>query len=121
MTRVELPTASALRSFAAALVAENGLSVTAREIGVRPSGLSYFLDGGAPRRATLRRLQDWYVRTVAAAPNSIPDPESLALALLLRGVPEAEREQTRKAVLVAIAHAFERARTPPPSWLRESG
>lgn len=111
--------ADALRAFAATRVASDGLGQVARAIGVPKSGLKYFLEGATPRRPTLRKFQDWYLRvTLEGIPSSEASAEAAALAFLLRDLPEPLRPEAYRRALALWGELFDVARLPQPLWLR---
>lgn len=117
--RSELPHVDALRAFAAARVAAEGLNRTARDIGVRAYGLRYFLEGGKPHRATLRKLQDWYLRTVAESSDRLGgEAEEVALNILVRDVPAGQRAQALRLSVGLYEQLFDTLGIPRPPWLR---
>lgn len=111
--------ADALRAFAATRVASEGLGQVARAIGVPKSSLKYFLEGGVPRRPTLRKLQDWYLLvTLEGISASGASAEAAALAFLLRDLPEPLRHEAYRRALALWGEMFDAARLPQPLWLR---
>jgi hypothetical protein len=82
------------------------------------TGLMAFVDGGEPRPGTLRKLQAWYVKHAAELGPVDEDAIHAALAVLLDGVPEEEKEEGRRRILAAIRETYRAGKTPPPSWLK---
>ena len=107
-----------LRSHAAGAVAAGSLRGCAREIGMSAPGLQHFLDGGLPRRPTLRKLAEWYsLRQVGRAERS-PMAPLVGLALLVEPLADAEARRAASAEMVEIAHARYLAEgRDAPAWL----
>jgi hypothetical protein len=100
-------------------VSEHGLGHVARDIGLPKSGLKYFLEGTSPRRPTLRRLENWYLRVTAErVSGSSDEPEAIALAFLLRDLPDGLRPDAEQRALALWGEFFDSARLPRPVWLR---
>jgi hypothetical protein len=79
-------------------------------------GLRNFLEGGKPRRATFRKLSEWYVREAAATGTVSDETAQAALAVLLNGVPSGGRQDAAQIVLNAIREAHETNGAPLPAW-----
>ena len=128
-----------LRELIRARLAEGSIRGVAREIGMPPNGLTYFLEGGAPREATLRKLEAWFIAEAArriaefhrlegwflqAAARTSLDPGTevaeAALSVLARHLP-APQQAAAQARLVALVEELSReAGVPSPPWLRVS-
>ena len=77
----------------------------AREIGITPMGLRYFLlNQGKQQARTVRKLNEWYVRRMATRPPEGEDEARAALTILAGFYPEAERFR----VLSGFLDSFER-------------
>jgi hypothetical protein len=118
--RSQPPGVAALRAFAAARVGTDGMRATARDIGIQPSGLQYFLDGGKPHARTLRTLEDWYFR-VADGENGGWDEETALIALgsLVRGLPVHRRAEAVRRSVAFYRELYRSLGTSPPRWLPE--
>jgi hypothetical protein len=90
----------------------------ARASGLSDQGLRYFLDGGEPRAGTLRKLTEWYVPEAAGAGELDASTAYAALSLLLDGLPEPQRSDTRRVFLDAIRDAYNATGRPVPDWLQ---
>lgn len=113
------PTVDQLRAFAATRVEACGLRSVAREVGVEPNGLKYFLAGGAPRSTTRRKFEDWYLRTTAATGEGAQgDTEAIALSVLVRDVPPAGREEAFRRAVAFYQQLYDEMELPRPRWLR---
>lgn len=119
-SRTEVPGVSVIRAFAAARSATTGVRATARAIGVRQSGLQYFLDGGKPHARTLRKLEDWYLQAAAEEVQGTGDVELVALQILLRGVPASKRADAIGRTATFYAELYEALGTTQPQWLKEA-
>ena len=117
--RSQPPGVATLRAFAAARVGADGMRATARVVGIRPSGLQYFIDGGKPHAGTLRKLEDWYLRTVDVEDVSFGDMELVALGVLVRGLPVHRRDEAVRRSLAFYRDLYQSLGTTPPGWLSE--
>ncbi len=93
------------------------MRATARDVGLRPSGLQYFIDGGKPHAATLRKLEDWYLRNVNRQEVSDGDMELVAMGILVRGLPVHRRGEAMHRTLAFYRDLYLSLGTTPPSWL----
>ena len=111
-----------LRELAVTRVEATSLRQVAREVGVTAMGLRYFLDGGEPRPATRRKLEEWFVQQMSneGGDNSVGEAELAALALLERDVPAGRRAGARSRVVSAFEEIFDTAKLPHPGWLRKA-
>jgi hypothetical protein len=117
-----IPAVGALRAYVAARVAADGLRRTAHAIGLRPSGLRYFLEGGEPRQATRRKLENWYLSVAATHPDrSDVEAEMLALRVLVRDLPASVRSEGLNRSLHFYRDLYDSLGTPRPPWLRAPG
>lgn len=106
------------RQAAQRAVDATSLRHVAREIGLSPTGLQHFLQGGEPYAKSLQKLGDWYIRRAATAGHGAErDTVEAALTLLLLSLPDADRGAVREQVLAVLREAHERTGTPPPDWL----
>lgn len=116
-----LPSVGRLREVAAGRVEATSLRRVARAVGITPMGLRYFLDGGEPRPATRRKLEEWFVREAAnRGRDTHTEAELAALALLERDVSARSRSEVRARVLAVYEEAFNSAQIPRPSWLERA-
>lgn len=118
-----------VREILAGRVEAGSLRSVAAEIGVTPSGLRYFLDGGKVYLPTLRKLEDWYLKYLAeqalgdeglseSASGEDPlDAEDLALWILLRNLPKDLREEGLLRSLGFYSDLYDRFDVPLPDWL----
>lgn len=106
-----------LRELLAARVGASSIRSVAKEVGLPPNGLSYFLEGGSPRTATVRKLEAWYVRE-AARTEGQPSPESgrAALEILSRYVPPGSRKEARVRMTTLLDELCREADVPSPEW-----
>ena len=106
-----------LRELLAARVEASSIRSVAKEVGLPPNGLNYFLEGGSPRTATVRKLEAWYVRE-ASRREGQPTSEAgfAALTILARYVPPAARNQARTRITTLIGELCREADVPVPVW-----
>ena len=111
-----------LRELAATRVEATSLRQVAREVRVTAMGLRYFLNGGDPRPATRRKLEDWFIQQVGReqGEDSEGEAELGALALLERDVPAGRRASARARVVSVFEEIFDAAKLPHPGWLQQA-
>lgn len=107
-----------IREAVARAAASTSLRAVARASDLSDRGLQHFLDGGTPRQGTLRKLTEWYVREAASAGGLDADTAHAALSLLLDGLPEPQRSDTRCVFLDAIHDAYRATGRQVPAWLK---
>jgi hypothetical protein len=90
----------------------------ARDSGLSERGVRYFVSGGTPRPATLRKLTEWYIREAASAGELDATTVDAALSLLLGDMPEPQRTETRTALVDDIRWGYKQAGRAPPAWLK---
>lgn len=113
---------SRLRDLLAARVDAHSIRSVAREVGLPPNGLKYFLDGGTPRSGTRRKLEAWYLLEVVRPTASLECEEGrAALEILLRVLPPARRDIAKSRMLALLVSLCEEAGSPCPEWLRNPG
>lgn len=109
---------SRLRDLLASRVEAGSIRSVAREVGLPPNGLDYFLKGGEPRAANRRKLEQWYVREAAHGTDGVDgEAGEAALEILLRVLPPAYRKEGRERVLMVLKELCGEGRIKPPSWL----
>lgn len=108
---------SRLRDLLAQCVEADSIRGVAREVGLPPNGLKYFLEGGVPRQATRRKLEAWFVRRAARGAASDSDAGRAALSILVRCLPPAHRGAAQDRVAALIRELCEQAGSPAPAWL----
>ncbi|WP_420129177.1 hypothetical protein [Longimicrobium sp.] len=92
----------------------------AREIGMSPSGLQKFLEGGMPYTKTIHRLRLWYLQHAGNAGNSITHDEALAaLRVLVHDLPPSTRAETMEAMAGCVGQGYVRIRRAVPAWVAE--
>lgn len=95
------------------------LRAVAAEIGMSHSGLFSFLQGGEPRPATLKKLQQWYMRHRADIESAHAASAKVALDVLLEGVAEDRQQGVRAQILSAVRAAYEQSGLPIPEWMQD--
>lgn len=119
--RNQRPGLSVLRAHAASQIAQHGLRATARAIGMRPFGLQYFLDGGTPRSPTLKKLEDWYIHSIASAsPREGERIPLVALEILVRDLPPRRRVEGMRRSLSFFKDLYKSLGTDAPDWLQKA-
>jgi hypothetical protein len=94
------------------------LRAAAREIGMSPSGLMKFLDGGTPYTKTIHRLRRWYVQHVGDAREELSEDEAhAALSVLVHDLPPGTRTQTMAAMVECVEQSYARTRRDVPAWV----
>ena len=99
-------------------VSASSLRVAAVEVGLSWKGIDKFLAGSTPHRATVRKFTDWYLRW-SAAEAEVPSPETVeaALAVIVRHLPPAHRDEAAAAAMAAVRKVGESHGQTPPAWL----
>ncbi len=94
------------------------LRSVAREIGITPMGLHYFLLGqGKQQASTVRKLNEWYVRRMATRPPEGEDEARAALTILAAYYPQAQRLRALNRVLDSMEREFRDSGMETPAWL----
>jgi hypothetical protein len=102
-----------LREAAQARVDASSRRAVAREIGIQPRGLEWFLEGANPYQKTLEKLLRWYREQFEEAEGP-PISGSEALRVLLRAVPPADRPEAAKDIETLLRRVHDRARVEMP-------
>ncbi|HEX5872393.1 MAG TPA: hypothetical protein VFY65_18315 [Longimicrobium sp.] len=108
----------AIRDATARAVASTSLRSVARDMGMTAMGLRAFLHGGDPRAATLRKLNEWYVREAARTREVSAETVEAALIILLDFFPEDKAGELRRRLLDVLRTAHQENGTDPPRWLK---
>lgn len=96
------------------------LRSVAREIGVTPMGLRYFLlNQGKLQARTVRKLNEWYVRRMATRPPEGEDEARAALTILAGYYPQAQRSRVLNGLLDSMEREFRDSGMEPPAWLQK--
>jgi hypothetical protein len=125
-----------LRELLRTRVEAGSIRGVAGEIGMPPNGLSYFLEGGAPREATLRKLEAWFLAEATrrltecrklegwflqavdrAAPEPSEEAAEVAVSILTRGLPRSLQKGARARIIALVEELCEEAGVTRPSWL----
>jgi hypothetical protein len=110
---------SRLRDLLAARVETCSIRSVAREVGLPPNGLDYFLKGGEPRTANRRKLEQWFVQQAAQGTGSVgAEAGDAALDVLLRVLPPASREEGRDRLVKTLRELCTEAGVHPPAWVK---
>ena len=105
-----------LRAAAADRVEATSLRGVAREIGISPPGLSYFLEGTSPHTRTLEKIRAWHHRQVG--PNGTSAVTACtALFQLVAHLPHDERGAAIRMILTIVAALHRNRGTQGPPWL----
>jgi len=107
-----------IREAARLAVETQSLRAVAREIKLSPMGLRNFLDGREPYSATRRKLNAWFVEHAATRPEYDEPAVRASLAVLLEGIPEAQRDAVARALLEWVESAYAQNGARPPAWLK---
>lgn len=107
----------AIRKRAALAVSKLGLRPVARQIGVTPMGLSYFLEGRNPQTQTLRKLNEWMVRHARDLPDYSTAAVASGMELFLENLPAAVREAAAGKILDVLEDLHRRHDADRPAWL----
>ena len=109
-----------LRENVAIRVQATSLRSVARQVGMSPSGLEKFLQGGVPYTASRRKLLEWWSRERHRVISELTaDGVAGALGRLVRDLP-ADRQEPAMAELVATLRTVYAGQDGPfPPWLDE--
>jgi hypothetical protein len=116
---MERPSIDVLREGARRDAESTNLRIVAADVGMSARGLLKFLDGSAPRAATLRKLRDWYVRRAASQGEVTLDTALAALTVLLDGIPVDEMRDCTTRLLEAVRENHRETGTKEPDWVRK--
>jgi hypothetical protein len=109
-----------LREAVTIRVQATSLRSVARQVGMSPSGLDKFLNGGMPYQKSRRKLFDWLhrERNNLGADLTV-DGIAAALASLVRDLPPDRRERALHALLDTLRGLYESNMESAPRWLGE--
>ena len=112
-----------LRRALLAHVDSTSLRHVARQVGMSPTGLQKFMDGGEPYAATRRKLERWFVLHGPARGEAglRGDSALTILRVLVQDLSPARHRATMERLLGALEEAYAAARVDPPAWLAELG
>lgn len=114
------PFLARVRDVLVARVDGTSLRQVAREVGVTPTGLQYFLDGGDPQERTRRKLEAWYLWSEAGLELGVDAGlEALALDVLVRGLPPGERGRAAMGALAYFERVYADAGQAVPAWVAD--
>jgi hypothetical protein len=111
------PSVHVLRESVRRAVAASSLRAVADQIGLSHRGVRLFVLGSVPRKSTLRKLREWYVRRGAEMHQVSEETVAAALEVLLGGVPEKIRREAERAVLEVVRQAHSEAGLRQPDWI----
>ena len=97
------------------------LRQVSRMVGMSPTGLQTFLDGGHPYSATRRKLERWYVmHGPGRLPSTLRGDSAFAiLRVLVQDLSPARHRPTMEMLLESMEEAYTAARLPRPRWLTD--
>ncbi len=94
------------------------LRQVAREVGITPMGLRYFLlNQGKQQARTVRKLNEGYVRRMATRPPKGEEEARAALTILAGFYPQAERFRVLTGLLDSMEREFRDSGMEAPEWL----
>lgn len=109
-----------LREAVTIRVQATSLRAVARQVGMSPSGLDKFLNGGMPYQKSRRKLFDWLHRERGNLGADLTvDAMAAALASLVRDLPPDRREISLHAVLGTLQDLYATHSESAPAWLTE--
>ena len=106
-----------IREAARLAVETQSLRAVARDIKLSPMGLRNFLDGREPYSATRRKLNAWFVEYAASRPEYDASAVRASLAVILEGIPEAQRDAVARELLGFVDQAYAANGARAPTWL----
>ncbi|HEX2208290.1 MAG TPA: hypothetical protein VHG93_11460 [Longimicrobium sp.] len=109
-----------LREAVTIRVQATSLRSVARQVGMSPSGLDKFLNGGMPYQKSRRKLFDWLnrERNNLGADLTV-DGIAAALGSLVRDLPPDRRERAIHALLDTLHVLYREHAETAPNWLSE--
>jgi hypothetical protein len=109
-----------LREAVTIRVQATSLRSVARQVGMSPSGLDKFLNGGMPYQKSRRKLFDWLhrERNNLGADLTV-DGVAAALGSLVRDLPPDRRERALTSLLETLRTLYETNTDTAPRWLGE--
>lgn len=111
---------SRLREAVTIRVQATSLRSVARQVGMSPSGLDKFLNGGMPYQKSRRKLFDWLHRERANLGADLTvDAIAAALGALVRDLPPDRREPSLHALLGTLQELYATHSESAPAWLTE--
>jgi len=109
---------AAIREAARLAVEAGSLRAVARAVGLSPMGLRNFIHGREPYSATRRKLNAWFLEHGQKRPEHAEATARAALAALLEGIAEPERDAAARELLRAVAGIYAERGARAPGWLR---
>jgi hypothetical protein len=111
-----------LRAAVRAYAEDVGFRTAADSVGMSLGGLHAFIGGTDPHERTIRKLQAWHVATAAERGAEVTgELARSALAVLVRHLPEGERDAAIRGMLADLRKRTDAANAPMPQWLRKPG
>jgi hypothetical protein len=96
----------------------SSLRAVAGEIGMSPMGLRAFILGdNKPQDRTVRKLNAWHARRVAARQSEGEDEARSALIVLAGFFPSADRPRVLRNLIGQMEREFRDSGMAPPLWL----
>jgi hypothetical protein len=109
-----------LREAVTIRVQATSLRSVARQVGMSPSGLDKFLQGGMPYQKSRRKLFDWLHREHDnLGADLTADGIAAALTSLVRDLPPERRERALNSLLDTLQGLYENHAELAPAWLGE--
>lgn len=109
-----------LREAVTIRVQATSLRSVARQVGMSPSGLDKFLNGGMPYQKSRRKLFDWLHREHDNLGAGLTvDGIAAALGSLVRDLPPDRRERALEALLDTLRGLYDSHSEHAPVWLAE--
>jgi len=107
-----------LRDGLAREAARFSLRRVAREVGLSPNGLRYFLQGGVPRSATRVKLEHWL-----AAQSKVTRPPNVGQFVRLLNelsvdLSPAQTLELGRTLAELLVQSYEKRRLSPPRWVQ---
>jgi hypothetical protein len=104
---------SAIRDAIERRIRGSSLRRVAAEVELSPSGLTHFLEGAEPYRATFERLRLWFCAQPENVETMSSEQARLAIRMLVAGVPAERRATAYHLVLDALTQGYGGS---PPRW-----
>jgi hypothetical protein len=115
---MERPSVEVLRESARQAADASSLRLVAGQVGMSARGLLKFLDGSLPRRQTLLKLRDWYVRHAVREGGISEDTALAALAALTEGIPPRMVVRAVGNLIATARENYHDAGADQPAWIQ---
>ncbi|HEX2202871.1 MAG TPA: hypothetical protein VHG91_06225 [Longimicrobium sp.] len=113
------PPVAVLRQALRGEAAASSLRNVSRQVGMSPTGLQKFLDGGHPYSVTRRKLERWYVLHGPGrhADGLAGSSAATILRVMVQDLPSGRQRPMLESLVASLEGAYAAAGLPRPGWL----